>query len=499
MHTRRAAAIMFGVFATAATLCAAGPDLRLLDAAKANNHASAVALLAQKVDVNAAEPDGTTALHWAIHNNDLDLARRLIRSGADVKAKNQFGATPLSEAAILGDTAMLTNLIEGGADVNAVNADGQTALMAVARTGNVESARLLIAHGAQVNAHELWRGQTALMWAAAEGLPAMAKELIAHGADVNARSQTNNWERDVTAEPRRKYMPVGGWTPLLFAARQGSLEAAKVLVEGGADVNLQDPDLVSPIVTAIVNGHYDVAAYLVEKGADVDLADRWGRAALWAAVDMHTPPHSGRPDAVESTTVSSDQLLKQLLAKGADVDAQLVLFPPYRSLADRGSDNVMTIGATPLVRAAKAGDVTAVRLLLEHHADVSLSNADGLTPLIAAAGVGSRDSDTRGRYKTEKDAIESVKLLLAAGADVNAADNRGQTPLHGAAFWGWTELVQLLADRGANVNAKDRRGLTPLDSALGKAGGNGFGGNRVEVHEDTAALLRKLMATTAAR
>jgi len=499
MHTRRRVAIVFSIVATAAMLRAAGPDLRLLDAAKANNHASAVALLAQKVDVNAAEPDGTTALHWAIHNNDLDLARRLIRSGADVKAKNQFGATPLSEAAIVGDTAMLTNLIEGGADVNAVNADGQTALMAVARTGNVESARLLISHGANVNAHELWRGQTALMWAAAEGLPAMAKELIAHGADVNARSQTNNWELDVTAEPRRKYMPLGGWTPLLFAARQGSLEAAKVLVDGGADVNLQDPDLVSPIVTAIVNGHYDVAAYLVESGADVDLADRWGRAALWAAVDMHTPPHSGRPDAIESTTVSSDQLLKQLLAKGADVDAQLVLFPPYRSLADRGADNVMTIGATPLVRAAKAGDVAAVRLLLEHHADVSLPTADGVTPLIAAAGVGSRDSDTRGRYKTEKDAIDSVKLLLAAGADVNATDNRGQTPLHGAAFWGWTELVQLLADRGANVNAKDRRGLTPLDSALGKAGGNGFGGNRIEVHEDTAALLRKLMAATAVR
>ena len=493
MHRHAAIALM--VLGAAASAGAASLDLRLVEAAKANNHAAAVALLAQKVNINAAEPDGTTALHWAIHNNDVDLVRRLIRAGGDVKAKNQYGATPLSEAAVVGDTGILDDLIEGGADVNAVNAEGQTALMAVARTGNIESARLLIARGANVNAKELWRGQTALMWAAAGGLPAMAKELIAHGADVNTQSVVNNWERDVTAEPRRKYMPLGGWTPLLFAAREGSLDVAKVLVEAGADLNKPDPDLVSPLVTAIVNGHYDVAAYLVERGADVNVADRWGRAALWAAVDMHSLPHSGRPDAVESASYSSDQLLKLVLSTMADVDAQLVLFPPYRSLADRGADNVLTIGATPLVRAAKAGDASAVRQLLAKHADVNLATADGITPLIAAAGVGSRDNDTRGRFKTEDDAIESVKLLLAAGADINAADNRGQTPLHGAAFWGWTRVVQLLVESGAKVDVKDRRGFTPLDSALGKAGGNGFGGNRIDVHEDTAALLRKISET----
>ena len=334
----------FSFFVLSFAVSVSAADMRLVEAARGNNHTVAIALISQKVDVNVSEADGTTALHWAIHNDDVDLARQLIRAGADVHAKNQYGATPMSEAATVADTAMLSNLIEGGADVNAANADGQTALMAVARTGNIASARLLIAKGANVNATELWRGQTALMWAAAEDLPAMAKELLAHGADVNGRSKTNNWERDVTAEPRRKYMPLGGWTPLLFAARQGSLGVTKVLVEAGADVNLQDPDLVSPMVTAIVNGHYDVAAYLLEKGADVNLADRWGRAALWAAVDMHIIPHSGRPDVVESASVSSDALLTLLLAKPVDVDAQLVLFPPYRSLADRGSDNVMTIG-----------------------------------------------------------------------------------------------------------------------------------------------------------
>jgi ankyrin repeat protein len=475
----------------------AATDTRLVEAVKAGNRTAALALLSARVDVNVPESDGTTALHWAVHQDDLDLVERLLRAGANAKATNDFGVTPLAEAATLGDASMLGRLLNAGADVNAVNSEGQTALMLVARTGDVESAQLLIRRGAEVDARELWRGQTALMWAAAECQPAMVRALVAHGADVNARSNVNRWERDVTAEPRRKYMPLGGWTPLLFAARQGCPDAAAALVEAGADVNLQDPDLVSPLVTAIVNGHYDVARLLIEKGADVNLADRWGRAALWAIVDMHTTPHSGRPDVVESASVSSDALLGLILERGADVNAQLVLFPPYRSLADRGSDNVLTIGATPLVRAAKAGDREAIRLLLAKGADANAATADGITPLMAAAGVGSRDSDTRGRYKTEKDAMESVRLLVEAGARINAADNRGQTPLHGAAFWGWNGLVRLLVDLGAKPDAKDKRGMTPIDSAMGRAGGNGFGGNRIDVHKDTAALLEKLMSRSA--
>jgi ankyrin repeat protein len=331
------------------------------------------------------------------------------------------------------------------------------------------------------------------MWAAAEGQAAMVAELIRHGADVNARSTTYAWERDVTAEPRRKYMPRGGFTALLYAAREGCLACAATLIEGGAEVNLQDPDLVPPVSAAIVNGHYDVAKLLVERGADVNRSDRWGRTPLWAAVDMHTPPHSQRPDSVESESVTSDEVLRLLLARGADVNAQLVLFPPYRSLADRGSDNLLTIGATPLIRAAKAGDVDAIRLLLERGAAVEARTADGITPLLAAAGVASRDSDSRGRYKTEKDAIESLRLLLAAGAGIAATDDRGATAMHGAAFWGFNELVQFLADHGAKLDAKDRRGFTPIDSAMGRAGGNGFGGNRIDVHADTAALIGKLL------
>ena len=450
--------------------------------------AAALPLLAQN------DPDGTTPLHWAVHNTDLEAADQLIRAGANVSAKNDYGVTPMSEAALIGNPAMIERLLSAGADANSPGADGQTPLMVVARTGNVEAARLLLSHGANVNAKESYHGQTALMWAVAEGQPAMVKELIAHGADLNARSNVNNWERDVTAEPRRKYMPRGGWTPLLFAAREGCLECTKVLVDAGANKNLQDPDGVSPMMTAIVNGHYDVAAYLIEKGADINLPDNWGRAALWASVDMHTMPHSGRPDVVEPDSVSGTDLLKLVLAHNPDVNAQLVLFPPYRSLSDRGSDNILTIGATPLLRAAKAGDTEALRWLLAKGADPNLATDTGITPLMAAAGLGSRDSDTRGRFKTENDAIESCKTLLEAGAKINAVDARGQTALHGAAFWGDNQLVQFLADHGAKLDVKDSKGMTPIDSAMGRAGGNGFGGNRIDVHRDTADLLKKLMA-----
>jgi ankyrin repeat protein len=477
-----------------ATSANAADDVRLIQAIKAGEQSAVQALLAARVDVNARQADGTTALHWAVHRGDVDLVRQLIRAGAEVTVMNRFGATPLGEAAIAGDTAMLATLLNAGADANVADQDGQTPLMAVARTNNVEAARELIDRGADVNHREGWLGQTALMWASAENLPAMVKELVARGADVNARSTVHDWARDVTAEPRRKYMPRGGWTPLLFAARQGALDAARALVDAGADVNMQDPDLVPPLVMAIVNGHYDVAKLLVEHHADVNLADRWGRAALWATVDMHTPAVSGRPAAVESEAVDSAELLDLLLAAGADVNAQLVLFPPYRSLADRGNDNLLTIGATPLVRAAKAGDVVVMRKLLAKGADVRVATLDGVTPLLAAAGVGSRDSDTRGRYKSQADAVAAVQLLLAAGAGVDEADNRGQTALHGAAFWGFNDLVRLLAEQGAALDAKDRQGKTPIDAAMGRAGGNGFGGNRIDVHADTAALLARLAA-----
>ena len=231
----------------------------LVAAAKSADHAAALAALNQKADPNVADADGSTALLWAVHNDDVDLVKKLLAAGADAKKANAYGATPMSEAAIVADVAVLEALLGAGADVESKNTDGQTALMVVARTGNVAAADLLIKHGADVNAREDRKGQTVLMWATAESQPAMVKLLLAHGADANARSTVYDWERRVTAEPRMKNMPSGGFTPLLFAARQGCLECAKELVGAGAKVDMTDPDGITPLLSSLLNAHFDTA------------------------------------------------------------------------------------------------------------------------------------------------------------------------------------------------------------------------------------------------
>jgi ankyrin repeat protein len=448
----------------------------------------------------AQAPDGTTPLHWAAHDNDLAKVQQLIKAGANVNAKNDYGATPMSEAAVTGNPALIEALIKAGADVESANADGQTALMIVARTGSIEAARVLLRHGANVNAVEQWRGQTALMWAAAQGQAAMVKELVARGALVNARSVVNNWQRQVTAEPRAIYRPAGGLTPLLYAAREGCVECARVLAGAGADLNLADPEGISPLLMAVTNARWDLAKLLLDAGAEPNTWDFWGRTPLYAAVDLNTIPRGGRPDRPSLDRTTSLQIIEQLLAAGANPNARLKLAPPFRNIGnDRGLDGMLTTGATPLLRAAKGLDAPAIRLLLAHGADLALANARGITPTMAAAGVGSVDADTRGFYlseDTQHRSIESLGLLLKAGGDVNAGDARGLTPLHEAARWGWNDVVGFLVESGANLNAKDSRGLTPVDSAMGRAGGNSRGGQRVDVHEDTAALLKKLEAAS---
>jgi len=460
----------------------------------------------------ALESDGTTPLHRAAHGNDLAAVERLIKAGADVNAKNDYGSTPILEAAANGNTAILERLLKAGADPNSSGPDGMTPLMIIARGTNVKAAKLLLDNRANVNAAEQQKKQTALMWAAAQNQAPMVKLLIASGADVNARALVNpvatamfstatplEWLSNVTVEPRATYRTPGGMTPLLYATREGCFDCVKALVEGGANLDMPDPEGVTPLIMAVTNMHFNTAAYLIKAGANVDKWDWWGRSALYCAVDVNTIPHGGRPDRPSLDETTSLQVIEMILQAGANPNLQLKLLPPFRNVgADRGVDQMLTIGATPLLRAAKALDAPAIALLLKYGANPNLPNMRGTTSVMAAAGLGSVDADTRGVYTTEDTAlrsVESLKLLLDHGGEINAKDNiRGQTPLHGASFWGWNAAVELLVARGADLNAKDNQGKTVIDSALGKAGGNSRGGQRIDVHEDTAELLRKLMA-----
>jgi ankyrin repeat protein len=318
--------------------------------------------------------------------------------------------------------------------------------------------------------------------------------LIEAGADVNARSSIINWERQRTEEPRDKWLPPGGLTPLLFAARDGKIASAKVLLDHGADINLVDPDRHTPLIIALSSGHFDVAGLLIERGADVNMEDKVGQTALYAAVDGHTVPASNRPAPKETDdTLSSLDVIKMLLAKGAKVDAALRAQLPYRTKLDRGGDGVLGSGTTPLIRAAKAADVAVIKLLLEKGASAKAATRNGVTAVMMAANVNAREEDMTGRSKTEKDIIESIKLLMAAGASVNGGETQqGRTALHGAALWGQTEVVKFLQASGADLNAMDRRGFTPLDHALGRAGGFGFDGNSGVARPETAKVIREL-------
>ncbi|MEO8100222.1 MAG: ankyrin repeat domain-containing protein [Acidobacteriota bacterium] len=479
-------AVVCSAFSFAATLSTSP----LADAAAREDKAGVRALLAQKADVNTPQVDGSTALHWAAHFDDADMVKALLAAGANAKTTNRYGITPLSEAAINGNAGVVEMLLNAGADPNQPATEGETPLMTASRTGNPAAVQALLKHGARVNTAEEWRGQTALMWAAAEEHPEVVKLLIANGAFIDAKSKVFDYTQlRPKAGSVGMNFPRGGFTPLLFAARQGSNASVQALVEAGANVNLADPDGVTALSMAIINFHYDAAGYLLEHGADANYSDNRGRTPLYAAIDMRNMDVTTRPSIKVDDKQTPMSLVKLLLAKGAYVDPQLLKAIPARGVLD-GADGTLAAGATPFMRAVRSSDLEMMKLLLDNKANVKLTTQAGVDALMLAAGTAWRDGKTRA---SDANSVEAIKMLVALGLDVNHVAANGETALHGAAGRGSDPVIQILLDLGADVNAKDRTNRTAIDIANGV--GAGVGGVRAP-HESTIALLVKFGGKT---
>src|SRR5689334_9696620 len=528
-------------------LAADSTTATLLDAAESGDHAAAIRLLGAKgANVNATGADGTTAIMYAAANDDLELVRALIKAGANVKLKNQFGTSALTEAAIIGSAPIIEALLKAGADPNFRTPDGETPLMAAARSGKIDAAKALLDAGADINAKETWGEQSAIMWAAAQSQADMVKFLASKDANLNDHGKINQWERKIIQEPRPKDMNKGGFTPLHYAAREGCAACVQNLLAAGADPDSEDPDRETPLLLALENLHFDTAAVLVKGGADLDKWDLFGRSPVYMAADVSTLPMKGNgamavipsPDKLTAVDVG-----RMMLEKGANPNIQLKRRPPYRDVPqDRGGDQMLAQGATPLLRAARGGDNKFVALLLEHKAIVDLPSKEGITPLMAAAGVDYGARVTRGRSRTEEGVLATMDLLIKGGANVNArsvvdrvAGGRGgrggggapppaaaprgsggaddsasariaqtfrrgsqmpsanavpnQTALHGAAEHGFDKFIAFLVAHGADLTVKDAQGRTPLDAARGAGGQRGG----ADAYPKTVALLESLM------
>jgi ankyrin repeat protein len=460
---------------------AAGGDTRLADAVMKSDREGIRSLLQQKIDVNAAQPDGMTALHWAVRANDLETAQLLIKSGAKATAETRYGVTPLYLASVNGNAAIINALLTAGVDANSANPGGETALMTASRTGALEAVKLLLDRGANVNAKESVRGQTALMWAVLENHPDVVKLLLSRGADINAQTQVVVPD-GTTGEPqatsgdigahgpgiyraRAVPSPSGAMTALMFAARDGNLEMTRILVDAKADLERPAANGTHPLVTAITNNHIELAMFLLEKGADPNAADNfYKRTPLFAAVEMRNPDFTRDTAPPVPDKRDPMDLIETLLAKGANPNAR-VNTTPFRGFFQVSANWVNFDGQTAFIRAALNGDVTLMRLLLEHGADPNIATNDGSTALMATAGVNWVVAQTFSRSDNEY--LEAAKLCLEKGADVNAANGQGFTAMHGATNRGFDAMVKLLAEHGARLDVKDKQGRTPMTFAEG--------------------------------
>ena len=470
------------------------------------------ALLKQRVDVNAPQGDGTTALHWAAHVNDLTIADLLIRAGARGAVANDNGFTPVHLACINRNGAMVERLLAARADANAASLNGETVLMTCARAGDARGVKALLVKGARVNAKETAHEQTALMWAASQRHPEVTNLLVESGAEVNARSRT--YPQTVVGEQTQRFgreelnytVLRGGSTPLLFAARSGDAASARLLIEAGASANDALPEGMSALVLAAHSGHTDTATLLLEKGADPNSADA-GYTAMHAAV------------------LRSDlTLVKALLTRGANPNIRTSKGTPIRRDTTDFNLPATLIGSTSYLLAARFLEPEIMKALIAGGADATLTMRDGASALMVATGAGSGGNSTRrgiavidgGVVEPESAVLTAVSAALELGGDVNATNQAGDTALHVAAGRGLNTVVQLLADRGAQVNAKNKRGLTPLAALMpGNAGPRRRGAaitaaaiaddddndadrqqpSRAPNFPETVALLKKLGAT----
>ena len=466
---------------------AVAADARLVDAVKRADHAAVRALIAESVDADAPQADGSTPLHWAVHRDHADIAALLVEAGASVTAANRYGVQPLSLACINGNPAMVELLLDAGADPNAALEAGETALMTAARTGVVEVVDLLLARGADVDATEAWRGQTALMWAAAEGHVAVVSALLAAGADVGAASGR-------------------GFTALLFAAREGEIEVTGQLLDagaslddalsvnsrrtaGGVEVVPASEDGLNAFLLAVGSAHYELAALLLERRADPNAAPRgwtalhqvsWVRKAGVAGSNNPAPEGSGDMDSLEFVRV--------LAAQGAHLNARVTLRPPA------GITRLNMIGGTPFLLASRTADADLMRLLAELGADPLLPNEDNTTPLMVAAGVGtSSPGEDPG---TEPEVLEAVQVALELGGNLDAVDDNGETVMHGAAYKHVPSVVAFLAEQGARTevwNQENARGWTPWKIAAGVQRGM-----NIVSSPETEVAVRAVMARAGA-
>ena len=499
------------------------------DAARKGDRAAVRTLVQQKADVNAPQADGATAIQWAVYNNDLEIADLLISAGANVKTPNHYGATPLSLACINGNAAMVEKLLSAGADPNERRAHGETALMFAARTGDTASLKVLLDHKADLNAKEDLRGTTALIWAVEQQHPAAVKMLIDHGADVNAgdASIIQKGSRPLIAPTavqraaqvgvgaeaeRARQRPaaaaggddgaaqsaqrVGNMTPLHFAAREGDLESARILVAAGADINAQTVDGWTPLLIATQNRNYQLGSFLLDHGAKPNMVNRQNFSPLYLATDNRNIEGGEYP--VRPGDMDHLEFIQRLLDHKADPNLRAGDYTETRTSFTMQWLN--EDGATPFLRAAQSGDTALMKLLLANGADPNIKTKNNTTALEVAAGIGWVEDITFEWSPAET--LEAVKMCLDLGSDINAADNDGRTALMGAAHKGRNDVIQLLVNRGAKLDAVDKGSRDTVNGELlghkWMAVDYADGLVRVGVqsaipHPETAAFLRKMM------